>query len=242
MNLTILVPARSTLAIPVSCVEGGRWHWSRRDFAESEDIAFSKLRMQKARSVSANLRQAGSRRADQAEVWSSVSQMSLDLGTSSHTDAMRDSYEQRRDVLNGYVQAFPAIDEQIGVVFALNGEVTGVDLFDHPSTFKVVLPRLVRSQALDALSKKSGVTPVTSNSTAVTFLNRIAKAKTKHYPAIGEGEDVRIESEDLVGGALEVSGQILHLCAFCERTVDKDAPTNSASRAQARRRTGRRAA
>ena len=162
LNLTILVPARSTLAIPVSCVEGGRWHWSRRDFAESEDIAFSKLRMQKARSVSANLRQAGSRRADQAEVWSSVSQMSLDLGTSSHTDAMRDSYEQRRDVLNGYVQAFPAIDEQVGVVFALNGEVTGVDLFDHPSTFKVVLPRLVRSQALDALSKKSAVTPVTS--------------------------------------------------------------------------------
>ena len=37
LNLTILVPARSTLAIPVSCVEGGRWHWSRRDFAESED-------------------------------------------------------------------------------------------------------------------------------------------------------------------------------------------------------------
>ena len=242
LNLTILVPARSTLAIPVSCVEGGRWHWSRRDFAESEDIAFSKLRMQKARSVSANLRQAGSRRADQAEVWSSVSQMSLDLGTSSHTDAMRDSYEQRRDVLNGYVQAFPAIDEQIGVVFALNGEVTGVDLFDHPSTFKVVLPRLVRSQALDALSKRSGVTPVTSNSTAVTFLNRIAKAKTKHYPAIGEGDDVRIESEDLVGGALEVSGQILHLCVFCERTVDKDEPTNSSSRAQARRRAWHRAA
>ena len=242
LNLTILVPARSTLAIPVSCVERGRWHWSRRDFAESEDIAFAKLRMQKARSVSANLRQAGSRRADQAEVWSSVSQKSFDLGTSSHTDAMRDSYEQRRDVLNGYVQAFPAIDEQVGVVFALNGEVTGVDLFDHPATFKVVLPRLVRSQALDALSKKSGVTPVTSDSTAVTFLNRIAKAKTKHYRAIGEGEDIRIESEDLVGGALEVSGQILHLCAFCERTMDEDSPTNSASRAQARRRTWDRAA
>ena len=242
LNLTILVPGRSTLAIPVSCVEGGRWHWSRRDFAESEDIAFAKLRMRKARAVSANLRQAGSRRADQAEIWDSISKISGDLGTSSHTAAMRDTYEQRRDVLNGYVQAFPPAEKQVGVVFALNGEVTGVDLFDHPSTFKVVLPRLVRSQALDALSKKSGVTPVASDSTAVTFLNRIAKAKTKHYRAIGEGEDMRIESEDLVGGALEVSGQILHLCVFCERTVDKDEPTNNASRARARRRSWQRAA
>ena len=49
LNLTILVPARSTLVIPVSCVERGRWHWSRRDFSESEDIAFSKMRMRKAR-------------------------------------------------------------------------------------------------------------------------------------------------------------------------------------------------
>ena len=242
LNLTILVPARSTLVIPVSCVERGRWHWSRRDFAESEDIAFSKMRMRKARAVSANLRQAGSRRADQAEIWDSISQISGDLGTFSHTDAMQDSFEQRKDVLNGYVQAFPPAEKQVGVIFALNGEVTGVDLFDHPSTFKVVLPRLVRSQALDALSKKSGVTPVAPDHTAVTFLNRIAKAKTKHYPAIGEGNDVRIESEDLVGGALEVSGQILHLCVFCERTVDKDEPTNSASRAQARRRAWHRAA
>ena len=62
------------------------------------------------------------------------------------------------------------------------------------------------------------------------------------YPTIGEGEDVRIESEDLVGGALEVDGRILHLCAFCERTMDKDSPINSASRTRVRRRAWRRAA
>jgi hypothetical protein len=36
VNVTMLVPAKTVLKIPVSCVEQGRWHFRSRKFGDSE--------------------------------------------------------------------------------------------------------------------------------------------------------------------------------------------------------------
>ena len=51
LNLSILVPAKTELVIPVACVEAGRWARRRSDFDVSEDIAFSELRQKKVAAV-----------------------------------------------------------------------------------------------------------------------------------------------------------------------------------------------
>ncbi len=256
LNLSILVPAYATVTIPVSCVEAGRWgrrgsvdHRNRdrilrskrreQQFRESEHIAFMKMRRAKHLAVSANMRAVGGRRSSQAEVWSEIEDLNYDLGTESPTRAMWNSYEQRRQSLDEFVQALPATKGQIGAVFALNNRIVGFDLFDHPQTLSRLLPKLIRSHAMDALRESENVAAVTSKDAAQDFMNSVSNATPTSYPAIGEGADVRLETKEIAGGGLEARGRLIHLCAFAEED-NRDTPRKRYSRAWTRRQAPRR--
>ena len=242
LNISILAPAKETITIPVTCVEAGRWgrHGSalrrerdrilrsrhQAEFEEADHIAFMRMRRAKHVAVTQNLKAAGSRYASQAEVWSEIENLDGDMGTRSPTRAMRDSYENHRHSLEEYVQALPAVKGQVGVVFALNNRVVGLDLFDHPHTLSRILPKLVRSHAIEALREPESVAEVASADTAQDFIGAIGNATTTRYPAIGEGEDLRLESKQIAGGGLEARDRLIHLCAFAEDGDSKD-PTRS---------------
>src|SRR6186713_1084959 len=53
LNVTVLVGAKSTLAIPVSCVEEGRWSRRSANFASAPHAAHPELRRRKAVNLSA---------------------------------------------------------------------------------------------------------------------------------------------------------------------------------------------
>ena len=237
LNISILAPARETITIPVTCVEAGRWgrHGSalrrerdrilrsrhQAEFEEADHIAFMRMRRAKHVAVTQNLKAAGSRYASQAEVWSEIEDLDGDLGTRSPTRAMRDSYENHRQSLEKYVQALPSVKNQVGVVVALNNQLVGLDLFDHPHTLSRILPKLVRSHAMEALREPESVAEVASTDVARDFIGQIVNAATTRYPAIGEGEDLRLESDQIAGGGLEARDRLIHLCAFVEERHPK---------------------
>ena len=68
-NLTILAPAKTTTKIPVSCVESGRWSYSREDFVASKRVHFSTGRASRTRSVSESLCCMRGPVSDQQRVW-----------------------------------------------------------------------------------------------------------------------------------------------------------------------------
>src|SRR5919108_137085 len=70
-DVSALVPARSSLRVPVSCVEAGRWDGSRHaeSFAPAPQAAYPALRRMKNTHVRANLAAGGEARAAQGEVW-----------------------------------------------------------------------------------------------------------------------------------------------------------------------------
>ena len=255
LNISILAPAKETITIPVTCVEAGRWgrHDSgyrrerdrmlrsrhRAEFEEADHIAFMRMRRVKHVAVSHSLKAAGSRYASQAEVWSEIEALDGDMGTRSPTRAMRDSYEQRRQSLEEYVQALPMVKDQVGVAFALNNRLVGLDLFDHPHTLSRILPKLVRSHAMEALREPDTVAEVASVDAARDFIGEIVKATTTRYPAVGEGEDLRLESNQIVGGALEARERLIHLCAFAEDDSLKGFNGRRRSRFGTRRTTSR---
>ena len=232
LNLSILIPAKRTVIIPVSCTEAGRWAhrgassisrrsrrfgaWSSPDFQEAEQIAFSRMRMAKVRAVTASLKSATGRHARQAEVWSEIDNLAMDLSTESPSGAMRDSYLQHRSSIEEYVQTLPSIKDQVGAVFALNGRMVGLDLFDYPQTLSRLLAKLVRSHAMEALREPAVGTAAIPQSKVQTFIDSVSQATTSRYAAIGEGEDLRLETQDIVGGGLEARGRLIHLCALSQ--------------------------
>ena len=101
--------------------------------------------------VSSSLMSRGQARSDQHAVWADIRLKAAHLKAESSTAAMSDIYERYTKRIDDYVGAFAAIDRQVGAVFTINGNIVGFDLFDFSGTFKKLLPKLVRSYALDAI-------------------------------------------------------------------------------------------
>ena len=52
------------------------------------------------------------------------------------------------------------------------------------------------------------------NRAARKFLDEIMSVAAERFPAIGEGEDLRIESDSMAGGALVLADRVVHVCTF----------------------------
>jgi len=213
LNLSVLAPARQTILIPVSCVEAGRWHEDSAEFTSAKRTHYAAGRAGKAAQVSESLRRRGSRHSDQGEVWADISGKAARMGAHSDTGAAAAMYEKHQTSLNEYHAAFTALDHQTGALFVIGGEAVGLDLFDSPATLKTLLPKLVQSYALDAID--AGDTHSTAdNSAAAKLIKEAAGTIEEQFPAVGEGEDLRLRGDGLSGGALTTDEGVVHLCVF----------------------------
>jgi len=213
LNLSVLVGPHTRTVIPVSCVEAGRWRHTSDAFAASGRTHYASGRAQKAHTVSASLRDRGSRRSDQGAVWADIDAKAARMGVHSETSAAAALYESHGERLEAYLGAFTPRADQAGALFAINGRVVGFDLFDAPATLATVLPKLVRSYALDALDE--GERPgEPARLDAERLLEQTKSAPVERFPAVGLGEDLRLASPTLAGGALALDGRLVHLCAF----------------------------
>ncbi len=213
LNLTVLAPAHKTIVIPVSCVEAGRWRAESAEFSSAKRTHFSRGRARKAARVTESLRSTGTRSSDQSEVWADISEKAARMNAFSATDAAAALYDTHRAHLEEYLGSFSAADNQLGAVFAINDEVVGLDLFGCSANLSSLLPKLVQSYALDAIDAGDGkVKP--ERASAERLIEDASNAATEHFPAVGEGDDLRLQGERISGGALVADRRIVHLCVF----------------------------
>ena len=235
LNLTLLVPAKTKLEIPVSCVEQGRWSHRSEEFSATERTFFSKGRARKAARVSENLRDSGQRDSNQSEVWNDIGAKMENMEVRSSTSAIADAYEHFSGSVDEFVGAFTTSDTQVGACFAINGKIRGVELFDVSDTCGKLMPKLVRSYALDAIEERQETTPAGTQSIK-DFIQAVATAPADSFDALGEGQDLRIHSNTIVGGALAARDRIVHLCAFSQEseagTIDHSGRMRRASARQ----------
>ena len=62
-------------------------------------------------------------------------------------------YEGSRAGLDELVAHLEPLPRQAGAVFAVNGVVAGMDVFDSPATWRTSMRKLVHSYGLDALDR-----------------------------------------------------------------------------------------
>ena len=215
LNLTILVAARTEMKVPVSCVEAGRWAARSAKFKSSPRVYYSDGRAAKVSHVSASMSESGQRRSNQMAVWNDISAKMDRLQSLSPTSAMSDMFESRSVDVEKYVTAFKPVAEQVGAVFAINGRIAGLDLFDFPATWQKLMAKLVRSYALDALDpSRESESGKPDNGSPLDFLTTIAALNPESFGAIGEGIDLRLAGDAACGAALAARDRIVHLNAF----------------------------
>ena len=214
LNVSILAGAKRTLTIPVSCVEHGRWSYRRRDFTASAQALFARARAKKAAEVTASLRRTGTYDGNQGEIWSDIDAKAAYFRVESSTDSMADLFAEQRALIDQYVAAFEPLPRQTGALFAIGGRIAGMELFDAAATWRALMPKILRSYALDAIEDAHPDARAPAEAAVRSFLEDVQAAVPERFPAVGEGEDLRLESATLAGGALAADGRIVHLCAF----------------------------
>ena len=214
LNISILAPAEKEITIPVTCVESGRWAYDSPRFRTSNRAHYSRGRRKKMASVSECMNFYDRPEANQSEVWDQISLKAKRMKSHSRTSAMGDIFEDHRGRLSDYVKAFTAIENQAGMLVMVGNDIVGLDLFDNKETLKKLMPKLVRSFALDAIELNTRKKYQPRSEDAEDLLKKSATANTSIHPGVGDGNNLRLQSEEVVGGALVLDYQVIHLSVF----------------------------
>ena len=230
LNTTILLKKKSETIIPVSCTEHGRWSYVSEEFTDSGTVMSPKIRMLKARSVSASLHESRQYRSDQGAVWDAIDEMSEEAGVSSSTGAMKDVFESRLKELDEYLKAFKCMPDQKGMLVLFDGAVVGLDIVSRESAYKVLHAKLVKSYAMEAILQKKENAAKSKNDKAKAFIKEASSCGEKKYESIGNGWDYRYEGKKVVGSALLYQKKVIHMAFFRVTEGEKVGPMAGYSR------------
>ena len=107
------------------------------------------------------------------------------------------------------------LDGQRGVVAVAGGRILGLDLFDKPGTLDRYWKSLVGAYALDALMADPSAAAATGLADeAQAFLRDVLDAGGDRVSGVGEGDELHLRSDRIVGHALLWDGAVVHLSAF----------------------------
>jgi hypothetical protein len=102
-----------------------------------------------------------------------------------------------------------------GVAVEIDGALAGVDLFDQPTTFRKIWPRLIKGHALSALWPR----PNSQVSHDVwSLVDRMVTSKRETYPAVGLGSTIRLTYQGGEGSALLWGNQLIHVSLFARES------------------------
>jgi len=235
LNITILLKERSETIIPVSCTEHGRWFYRSSKFEESGYIMSAKLRRVKNASVHENLKACHSFLSDQCAVWEEINVQARDNKVDAPTGAMRDVLEAKQEDLDSFLDYFPFVEGQNGLLVMVNGEVIGMDIISKKEAFALLHSKLVKSYVMDALTEMPKKGKDAGMMKAADFLKKIPVCGESAFDSVGYGRDYRYGGEGLVGSALVHEGTVIHLAFFQISKADKTGRMSSVNRRRAYR-------
>jgi hypothetical protein len=211
VNVTILVAPQSEIVIPATCVEAGRGY-SRPGFAAAGRVLNPEIRYRKAEAVTKNLKERRVRSADQGAVRDGVSKALFALGAASPTSALGTGFDTRAHDIEDFLETFKPQPGQIGVIYRIDGVLSGLDLFGSENAFARAFAKLVRGSALQALAGFQMDANAALDDRQ--FLSVVLSAPTDYFPAVGLGEESRFDTSEIGGGAIELEGCLIHLCGI----------------------------
>jgi hypothetical protein len=212
VNLSVMVAPDSVTAIPVSCVERGRWQFLSPHF-EHGACADSPLRAMMCAGTTDSLKRTGKVHVDQGMVWNHVEAMLGRAGARSPTRAYHALYENWHQELADYEARLRMPDQAFGVAVAIDGKLEAVDLFDKPSTLHKLWQRLARSYIVAALCPQA---PRSTKTDVNEVMGSILSSAGESYVPVGVGTSIRLTNADTVGAALVCNGRLVHLSAFAK--------------------------
>lgn len=214
----LLLPGSGPIALPVFCVERGRW--------TGRDAAFTS----KSSVAALGVRAAAQAGRPQAEVWDNVHYYHSALRAPSATEdlqSVQDSPEAQ-EAARGCIEALRSrwADGTVGMVVARWGRIVGADIFCNPAVFREHRDHVLESYAMDCYAwNKSGMIehdvapPATARSEAQMFLDRVFSAQYEWRATPGDGRMLAVTAAEISGAALIHRDAVLHVSLFAPQQI-----------------------
>ena len=216
VNNTTLVPGYSSIFLSVSCCEKNRWSPAiANKISISEFLFFLKGRINNYTEIFRN------NKTDQFKIWDDISDKLNEFGSRSFTGSVEDIYNKRRNNVEEIVSSFNPGPNDIGVAIATANCLVSLDIFFSNDVFKIYLPKLIRSVALDSF-KKTGYKSFVKTRDVHKLLRLIEQSEKKiDKPNMGTlGQQIRFNSDLVVGSSLYYEEEMIHFSGFLKDKVN----------------------
>jgi len=203
-----LVEPKQQVAVPVFCVEQGRWAGGK-DFKRAANIA------------PASIQNRINRGAGQAEVWDRVRRTGEAVGAESPTqslDEVLESAPARRkfgEVHKDLGKFSPPDTVGLAVADARTGKVVGVELFGRRDLFEGLQEKLVEGYAADLVLtvspwEEKKAKPVDADAVQA-FITMALKGTSGYEDTPGSGRGLGLESGSIVGKGVALGEVAIHV-------------------------------
>lgn len=195
-----IVPAHEQMRVQVFCVEHGRWSGGR-EFSAAQGMADTKIRVR------------AKYRADQSQVWAEVAKKNAAHGVAPSTgtyrnlaagDDGRKALDPYRAAVGGALGKLPDKDKVVGVIAAVNGRVTSVELFARPELFAAYRDKLLDSiymGAADSPADDKATVPKPADIGA--FMHKAKAAPPRAVSQTRAGKTEEQKGEGVMGSSVQ---------------------------------------
>ena len=126
---------------------------------------------------------------------------------------MNDSYENLKEKQNDYLNKFKIEEGQNGVIFIVNGELKGLELFYNHSIYKEYHEKLFRSYIIEAIVDEK-LENEADRLDIMRILENISNSQCKSFKSIGLGDNLKFSNDFGSGSGLVYEDELIHMTFY----------------------------
>lgn len=216
VNNTTLVPEQTTILLSVSCCEKNRWSPAvANNICTSESLYFTKGRINNSVDIFDN------NKTDQFKIWDDIAEKLDEFNTKSFTGTLEDTYNKNKLYFDEITNYFKINENYVGVVAAIGNRLVNVEIFSSNKLLKMYFPKIIKSLIFDSYKKTSqnyllGLKDVYKLFRLIEFSEK--KLHKSHNDCLGE--EIRFNSDRVVGSCLNYKDKLLHFSGFLKDDVN----------------------
>ena len=210
VNNTTLVPEQTTILLSVSCCEKNRWSPAvANNICTSESLYFTKGRINNSVDIFEN------NKTDQFKIWDDIAEKLDEFNTKSFTGTLEDTYNKNKLYFDEITNYFKINENDVGVVAAIGNRLVNVEIFSSNKLLKMYFPKIIKSLIFESYKKTSqnyllGLKDVYKLFRLIEFSEK--KLHKPHNDCLGE--EIRFNSDRVVGSCLNYKEKLLHFSGF----------------------------
>jgi len=209
VNASFLVPSGQEVAVPVSCVERGRWEYASRTFAPSETTLTGIARSRMVSRVTQSVIAGQGYDAGQGAVWRDVDEYLDRSRVVSRTSALEDALVTRRGGNEQSLGMLRPLPGQVGVAMVREGALLLLDAFGSADLYARAHRKVLRGMLAD--TRTDGEAAPGAIETVQKTLEELTRIEAHRAAAPGCGETLRAKSESFSASALVHDDAVYHL-------------------------------